>query len=130
MKVVHFVIAAATALALTASPRISRAQDHRKPAPTFTNSTPLAADEVEHVVKKGDTLWDLARTYLKDPFKWPEVFSRNSDIVEDAHWIYPGENIRIPRGEVKPEVLAKIDTKPAPPAMARTVFSSVAGMYS
>jgi LysM repeat protein len=130
MKVAHFVIAAATAVALTASPRVSRAQDQRKPAPTFTNSTPLAADEVEHVVKKGDTLWDIAQAFLKDPFKWPEVFSRNSDIVENPHWIYPGENIRIPRGEVKPEVLAKIDTKPAAPAQQRTVFSIVPGMYS
>src|SRR5678815_2848500 len=130
MKVVHFVIAAATAVALTASPRVSSAQDQRKPAPTFTNSTPLAADEVEHVVKKGDTLWDIAKEYLKDPFKWPEVFRRNSDIVENPHWIYPGENIRIPRGEVKPEVLARIDTKPAVPATPRTVFSITPGMYS
>ena len=79
-------------------------------------------------MKKGDTLWDLAKAYLKDPFKWPEVFSRNSDVVEDAHWIYPGENIRIPRGEVKPEVLAKIDTKPAP-GIQHTVFAAVPGMY-
>jgi hypothetical protein len=130
MKVVHFFIAAATAVALTASPRVSRAQDQRKPAPTFTNSTPLGADEVEHVVKKGDTLWDLAKEYLKDPFKWPEVFSRNSDIVENPQWIYPGENIRIPRGEVKPEVLAKIDTRAVPAAPPRTVFAATPGMYS
>lgn len=130
MKVVHFVIAAAAVLVLTTSPTVSAAQDQRKPAPTFTNSTPLAADEVEHPVKRGDTLWDIAKAYLKDPFKWPEVFSRNSDIVEDAHWIYPGETIRIPRGELKPEVLARIDTKPATPETPHTVFSTVAGAYS
>src|SRR6476660_6824000 len=79
------------------------AQDQRKPAPTFTNATPLAPDEVEHKVKKGDTLWDIAKEYLKDPFKWPEVFKRNTDIVENPHWIYPGESIRIPNSEVKPE---------------------------
>lgn len=130
MKVVPFVLTIAATVALTVSPRQSAAQETRKPAPTFTNSTPLAADEVEHVVKKGDTLWDLAKAYLKDPFKWPEVFSRNSDIVENPHWIYPGENIRIPRGEVKPEVLAKIDTRPADPPMPRTVFSAMPGMYN
>ena len=129
MKVVPFALTIAAALALSVSPQVSAAQDQRKPGPTFTNSTPLGADEVEHVVKKGDTLWDIARTYLKDPFKWPDVFSRNSDIVENPHWIYPGENIRIPKGEVKPEVLAKIDTKPSQPATQRTVFSSTAGMY-
>jgi LysM repeat protein len=94
----------------------------RKPTPTLT---PVSAgpDEVTHVVKKGDTLWDLAKAYLKDPFRWPEVFQRNTDIVENPHWIYPGETIRIPASEVRPEVLARISTKPAPPS-ERTVFSA------
>jgi nucleoid-associated protein YgaU len=35
------------------------------------------------VVKKGDTLWDIAKAYLKDPFRWPEVFQRNTDVVEN-----------------------------------------------
>mgnify|MGYP001549612675 FL=1 len=94
-----------------------------KPGPTLT---PVSAgpNEVTHVVKKGDTLWDLANEYLKDPFRWPEVFQRNTDIVENPHWIYPGETIRIPASEVKPEVLARINTKPAPPS-DRTVFSNL-----
>ena len=28
---------------------------------------------VVHTVRKGDTLWDLARTYLSDPFAWPVI---------------------------------------------------------
>lgn len=95
----------------------------QKPWPTLT---PVKAgpNEVVHVVKRGDTLWDLAKAYLKDPFRWPEVFQRNTDIVENPHWIYPGETIRIPASEVKPEVLARINTKPAP-SSDRTVFSSL-----
>lgn len=101
----------------------------QKPGPTLT-SVKAGPDEVIHVVKKGDTLWDLAKAYLKDPFKWPEVFKRNTDIVENPHWIYPGETIRIPSSEVKPEVLARITTKPAPPS-DQTVFSaSPPGMVS
>lgn len=94
----------------------------QKPWPTLT---PVKAgpNEVVHVVKRGDTLWDLAKAYLKNPFRWPEVFQRNTDIVENPHWIYPGETIRIPASEVKPDVLAKITTKPAPKS-DRTVFSS------
>ncbi|MEO5588693.1 MAG: LysM peptidoglycan-binding domain-containing protein [Gemmatimonadaceae bacterium] len=95
----------------------------QKPGPTLT-AVSAAADEVVHEVKKGDTLWDLANAYLKDPFRWPEVFRRNTDIVENPHWIYPGEMIRIPTSEVRPEVLARITTKPAAPS-DRTVFSTL-----
>ena len=98
------------------------ADNGKKPIPTFT-AVSAGADEVTHVVKKGDTLWDLAKEYLKDPFRWPDVFLRNTDIVENPHWIYPGETIRIPSSEVKPEVLARIATKPVPPS-DRTVFSA------
>ncbi|MEO8576764.1 MAG: LysM peptidoglycan-binding domain-containing protein, partial [Gemmatimonadales bacterium] len=95
-----------------------------KPTPTLT-SVSAGPNEVTHLVKKGDTLWDLAKEYLKDPFRWPDVFERNTDIVENPHWIYPGETIRIPASEVKPEVLARIATKPAVPS-DRTVFSAQA----
>ena len=66
--------------------------------------------EVKHVVKKGDTLWDLAQYYLKNPFRWPEIFRRNTDVVENAHWIYPGEVIRIWGDEVKTDALARADS--------------------
>jgi len=47
-----------------------------------------------HRVVPGDTLWDLANTYLGDPYLWPQIWERNP-YIKDSHWIYPGDPIAI-----------------------------------
>jgi len=49
-----------------------------------------------HVVRRGDTLWDLSRRYLRDPFRWTEIFQLNRGTVANPHLIFPSERIRIP----------------------------------
>ncbi|MCZ6676555.1 MAG: LysM peptidoglycan-binding domain-containing protein [Candidatus Poribacteria bacterium] len=45
-------------------------------------------------IKKGDTLWALAKKYLNDPFKWNELREYNEFTNPDM--IYPQEELRIP----------------------------------
>ena len=49
-----------------------------------------------HVVRKGDTLWDLSAFYLSNPFLWPSIWQANKTYIKDPHWIYPGQNFLIP----------------------------------
>ncbi|MEN3045594.1 MAG: LysM peptidoglycan-binding domain-containing protein [Candidatus Hydrothermales bacterium] len=49
-----------------------------------------------HIVKKGDTLWDIASYYYGNPFFWVAIWKVNIDKIEDPHWIYPGQEFFIP----------------------------------
>jgi LysM domain len=60
-----------------------------------------------HIVEKGDTLWDLSRTYLKNPYLWPQVWDKNK-YISDAHWIYPGDPLVFPQLSVVSDQAGRI----------------------
>ena len=49
----------------------------------------------KYKIIKGDTLWDISKRDLNDPFMWPAIWKENKWIA-NPHWIYPGQMIKIP----------------------------------
>ena len=56
-----------------------------------------------YVVKRGDTLWGIAKVFLRDPWYWPEIWQVNSQI-QNPHLIYPGDTLRLVYLNGRPQV--------------------------
>lgn len=97
-----FAAAAAFTFGIGAAPLIASAQESR----TIATGTgiPLAAEAPDrYTVKAGDTLWDIASVFLRDPWYWPEIWYVNPQ-VKNPHLIYPGDILALVSLDGRPQV--------------------------
>jgi hypothetical protein len=92
----------------------------------------LAPDAPDHhTVVKGDTLWGIAAKFLKDPFRWPEIWKMNAEEVRNPHRIYPGQVVILDRSEMRlrlgqvvklsPQVHAEVPPQEIPSIPAQAI---------
>jgi hypothetical protein len=64
-----------------------------------------------YIVKKGDTLWDIANYFFKNPHKWLKIWERNLYIT-NPDLIYPGNEIWFSVKQKKSGGLTKVHPQP------------------
>lgn len=88
----------------TIAPHSTRNQD-------FPQSIPEAT--AYYVVVRGDTLWAIAGRFLKNPLLWPQIWEANR-YIKNAHWIYPGDPILLPKLAVLADQAGQAPTSGTP----------------
>jgi LysM domain-containing protein len=92
-----------------------------------------------YVVKRGDTLWGIAKVFLRDPWFWPEIWQVNPHI-QNPHLIYPGDTLRLVYIEGRPSVMLqrgntarvepRIRSQPLEGAVTAIPYETVAAFMS
>jgi hypothetical protein len=97
-----------------------------------------------YVVKRGDTLWGIAKVFLRDPWFWPEIWQVNKQI-QNPHLIYPGDTLRLVYIDGRPRVtlqrgtmergdsarvLPRVRSEPLESAVTTIPYATVAAFMS
>ena len=96
---------ASLVFASSASAQATAPGEPRQPAAAATATMATTATPLElredapdrHVVVAGDTLWSIASRFLKDPWRWGELWNMNKDQIRSPHRIFPGDIVVINR---------------------------------
>jgi hypothetical protein len=110
------------------------------PAPAAQGKPEINPNAPEtYVVKRGDTLWGIAKVFLRDPWYWPEIWQVNPQI-QNPHLIYPGDTLRLVYIEGRPtlmlqrggeaRVVPRVRSEPFEGAVTTIPYESVAAFMS
>jgi len=105
------ILVAGSIAVLMSACQTSQPQPEQKPAETTSAPTAAAtpANETYDVVK-GDNLWNISgkSQIYGNPYQWPLLYKANSDKIEDADLIHPGQALTVARGMSSAEIDAAI----------------------
>jgi hypothetical protein len=65
--------------------------------PKYLAPVPVDPEELSYTVRTGDCLYNIAgnTASIGSPTLWPLIYWENKEIVENPHWIFPGQVLQV-----------------------------------
>ena len=106
------ILLAASIAAMMSACQTSQPEPEKTPA---AEAAPAPAAEAApaketYDVVKGDNLWNISgkSQIYGNPYQWPLLYKANSDKIEDADLIHPGQSLTVARGMSSAEIDAAV----------------------
>ncbi len=91
-------VATAAAQALPVTPAQRAAAEQVADSGVLLSDLKTDAPEF-YTVRRGDTLWDISKIFLTNPWRWPQLWGMNMAQVRNPHLIYPGQDLVLERAD-------------------------------
>jgi len=75
-------------------PKQPAASDHRPPVASYNVPATIPREGVSYKIRWGDTLWDIADAFYRNPWLYPRIARHNN--IRNPNLIISGRTIRIP----------------------------------